>query len=120
MWTYEQRTGRLRIGAKVRAVGYSGHGSGKNNPDMQSAPRAGPIPAGRYAIGKPYDTTAHGPHVLRLTPLDGTDTFGRSGFLIHGDSRARPGTASIGCIILDRATREAIARSGDAEIEVVA
>jgi hypothetical protein len=45
--------------------------------------------------------------------------FGRSGFLIHGDSIIRPGTASRGCIILAREIREQIAASGDADLEVV-
>jgi hypothetical protein len=56
---------------------------------------------------------------MALIPKEGTDTFGRSGFLIHGDSVAMPGTASHGCIILSRDLREQISASGDNQLEVV-
>ena len=119
MWTYDQSTGALsRDGAPI-GDGYSGFESGKNNPEMQNVHDVGPIPQGRYEIGPPHDTTTHGPHVLPLTPLDGTDTFGRDGFLIHGDSIAHPGAASHGCIILSRDLRNLISDSGDPELEVV-
>jgi hypothetical protein len=52
-------------------------------------------------------------------PDPGTETFGRGEFRIHGDSIAHPGTASHGCIILPRAVRDAIWRSGDRALEVV-
>jgi Protein of unknown function (DUF2778) len=47
-----------------------------------------------------------------LTPDPSNDMCGRSGFLIHGDSVSHPGDASDGCIILSRAEREAIVKSG--------
>ena len=53
-----------------------------------------------------------------LAPEPGTETFGRSGFMIHGDNIKAPGTASEGCIIQVRAIREAFWNSGDREIEV--
>jgi hypothetical protein len=119
MWIYDQATGALSRDDKPVAEGYSGFGDGKDNPVMQNVPDTGPIPRGVYAIGPPHDTTTHGPHVMALTPVDGTDTFGRSGFLIHGDSIEHPGTASHGCIILARAIRDEIASSGDNQIQVV-
>lgn len=99
--------------------GYSGFGAGKNNPAMQAVADTGPIPVGQWEIGPPHDTPSHGPYVMALTPSAGTNTFGRSGFLIHGDSIAAPGTASHGCIILGRALREKIWQSGDHQIQVV-
>ena len=51
------------------------------------------------------------PFSLRLTPDPANDMCGRDGFLIHGDSIAHPGTASQGCIILNRLQREHIAAS---------
>jgi hypothetical protein len=39
---------------------------------------------------------------------------------MHGDSKAHPGSASHGCVILPRATREEVWQSGDRELEVVA
>lgn len=96
------------------ALGYSGHGEGKNNPALQETPNVGPIPYGLWRIvGPPFDTPTHGPFVMRLEPCEGTQTFGRDGFLIHGDSKIAAGTASHGCIVLPRATRERIWDSGD-------
>jgi hypothetical protein len=55
---------------------------------------------------------------MALTPV-GHTAHGRTRFLIHGDSIRHPGNASEGCIVLDRAARQAIATSGDNDIEVV-
>jgi hypothetical protein len=56
---------------------------------------------------------------MPLTPADGTDTFGRGGFFIHGASAIHPGESSHGCIILPRAARLQIAGSGDTDLLVV-
>jgi hypothetical protein len=119
MWTFEQQTGDLRYEGKVVASGYSGHEAGKNNPKMQHVPCIGPIPEGYYTIASPIDTASHGPYVLHLTPFQHNQMFGRSGFLIHGDSVKQPGTASEGCVILGRMVREAIWQSGDRTLRVV-
>ena len=98
----------------------AGAGSGKNNPEMQQVANVGPIPAGEWAIqGPPVDTTGHGPYVLKLDPAPYTETFGRSGFLMHGDSKEHPGCASEGCVILPRDVREKVWESGDRELQVV-
>jgi len=119
MWTYQQSSGRLSRDGIFIADGYSGLGEGKNNPTMQDVHDKGPLPRGRYLIGRPIDTTTHGPFVLPLTPDPGNTMFGRSGFLIHGDSKQHPGSASIGCIILGPEFRHMIADSGDTELAVV-
>jgi len=83
-------------------------------------PNAGPIPRGRWEItGGPFVHPRAGRYTLRLAPMPETDTFGRSGFLIHGDSVSSPGNASTGCIILDLTYREEIWISGDRDLEVV-
>ena len=120
MWCYVQRTGQLLHDGQLTGTGYSGHGDGKNNPDMQKVHDVGPIPCGDYSIGPPHDTTTHGPYVMALTAKPGTDTFGRSGFLMHGDSKENPGTASLGCIIQARPVREIVGNSGDPDLQVVA
>lgn len=121
MWRYQQSTGQLHNDEMVlTAIGYSGHEEGLNNPALQSVPNVGPTPQGIYDVGEPKDTEKHGPYVLRLTPKEGTDTFGRSGFLAHGDSIIKPGTASEGCIVLPLLARQRIWDSGDHTIEVVA
>lgn len=112
MWTYQQATGKiLDPNGLVVGFGYSGKGKHKNDPESQSVPNQGPIPEGYYLIGAPHDTLTHGPYVLPLTPDPLNKMFGRSGFLIHGDSIVAPGTASEGCIIAARYIREDIAGS---------
>lgn len=122
-WTYAQRSGQLREDGALVAVGYSGFGEGKNNPALQAVHDVGPIPRGDYHITGPECVDApgpHGPYVLRLTPASGTNTHGRSGFLIHGDSAEHPSAASHGCIVLPRAVREWIVESGAAYLTVTA
>ena len=120
-WTYAQKTGELQQDGKHIAVGYSGAGAGKNNPAMESVRDVGPIPCGDWTIvGPPVDTPDHGLYVLKLQPNAETDTFGRTGFLMHGDSKESPGCASHGCVIMPRAVREQVWTSGDRDFEVVA
>ena len=81
--------------------GYSGTGSGRNNPDLSGVRNVGPIPSGRWLMRA--DVAAP---VIGLEPLAGTATFGRSGFLVHGDNAA--GDASRGCIVLSRGLRQVL------------
>lgn len=125
---FEQATGRFVIlvheedqeRVVYETAGYAGRGSGKNNPDAQSVRAHGPIPVGHWRIGRSFNHLRFGPLVSRLNAMPGTETYGRSGFLIHGDSKTRPGDASSGCIILGRAAREAIHHWGPRHLEVVA
>ena len=48
---------------------------------------------------------------MRLLPAPGTNTHGRSGFLIHGDNVMKDKSASEGCIILGPKIRQQIADS---------
>ena len=116
-WQYSQLTGQLSHDGADVAVGYSGFGEGRNNPDLQAEPNVGPLPVGKYTIGAPHDTPTHGPYVLRLEPDPENDMLGRAGFLIHGDNATS--TASHGCIILPRAIRTQIWASGDRALVVV-
>lgn len=121
-WVYSQALGVLNdASGALSGTGYSGHGIGLNNPDYQNVPDVGPIPQGSYAIDAPIDSPTHGPYVLPLTPLNGTETFGRSGFLIHGDEVQHVGEhlASLGCIIMPRSVRELIWASSDHTLEVI-
>ncbi len=119
MWIYNQSSGELLQDGLCVATGYSGFGSGKNNPSAQALPNIGPIPVGRYIIGPALQTKLFGPLVMRLTPCAGTQTFGRSGFLIHGDSIKQPGTASHGCIILPRTARLLVSKSHSKQLRVI-
>lgn len=121
MWTYNQANGNLSRNGAVAGIGYSGaEPDGKNNPSLQASHNVGPIPQGKYTIeGPPFSSSRHGPFVLRLEPDEGNEMFGRSGFLMHGDNIEHPGTASEGCIIMPRAVRETVWKSGDIELQVV-
>ena len=119
-WEYSQSTGILTHNGSHIATGYSGHGAGKNNPGMQEVANVGPCPQGHYTIGPPRDSPHVGPYAMPLTPVPGTETFGRAAFMIHGDSIVHPGTASEGCIILLRDAREQIVASQDEELVVTA
>jgi hypothetical protein len=118
-WAYSQGSGELRFNGRVVARGYSGAGkkkaSGRNNPGMEAAVAKGPIPRGRWTIGRSYQHAALGPVCMNLDPVD-HDALGRSLFRIHGNNRTDD--ASHGCIILDRATRTMIAQSADKVLEV--
>lgn len=59
-----------------------------------------------------------GHDVLPLTPI-GHNAHGRTGFFIHGDSVARPGTASEGCIVLPHDVRVRLNAGTDKTLQVV-
>jgi hypothetical protein len=119
MWIYNQSNGTFSKNGHFVGHGYSGFGVGKNNPALQNLVGVGPIPEGSYEIGPPHDTTTHGPHVMALSPEEGTDTFGRGGFLIQGDSIEHPGTASHGCIVLADDLRVQVSSSSDTQLRVI-
>jgi hypothetical protein len=121
-WRYFQSTGNLFDPAgAIECVGYSGHGEGLNNPAFQNVPCVGPLPQGAYSIGEPFDDPEHGRYCLRLEPLEGTETFGRTGFLCHGDKISAPGQhkASLGCLIADLIARNRMGTSSDRVLEVL-
>jgi hypothetical protein len=109
---YNQKTGMLKA-SNFSAEGYAGHGLGKNNPEMEHVKNIGPLPKGKYLIGKPYDSPNTGPFTLPLIPDPSNKMYGRGDFKIHGDSINAPGTASHGCIILPRNIRMQINQSPD-------
>jgi hypothetical protein len=115
---YIQSTGYLYHGDVFKGAGYSGHGIGYNNPNAESLSGMGPIPTGKYLIGKFYDHPHLGVVVAPLVALG--DCFRRSGFFIHGDNQSLNHSASDGCIILNHDLRCLIRDSGDTQLKVVA
>lgn len=122
MWLWIQKTGELLHNGVHVCFGYSGKddgdgipepGEGKNDPTKQQERSTGPIPCGLWSIFPPYFSETKGPYVMRLMAHRDTVTFGRSGFLIHGDSKSNPGSASLGCIVLPPRIRQRIWESGD-------
>lgn len=120
-WTYHQSSGCIASDSgAIAGVGYSGKGISKNLPSAQSVEGLGPIPEGCYTIEEPIDSPVHGPLAMHLLPDPENEMFGRSLFMVHGDSKTDPGNASEGCIILPRSVREAIWQSGDRALKVIA
>ena len=121
-WEYSQSSGQLthidnQTGARTQVgTGYAGAGLGKNNPNMQNVPNVGPIPQGNYTIG---NATTRGPLTLPLTPHGDTNTFGRSGFRLHGDNSHGDQSASKGCIVATPNVRSQINNSPDRELRVI-
>ncbi|MGH9418017.1 MAG: tlde1 domain-containing protein [Terriglobales bacterium] len=127
-WEYSQSEGTIAHvfpdGArKLIGSGYSGFGSALDDPAAQDEDKLGPIPRGSWIIGPQQNhSLADGRGTLiaamPLAPAPGNTTV-RKDFWIHGDTAAHNHTASQGCIVLPRDTRNAIARSGDSRLEVV-
>lgn len=110
-WLYVQSTGKLyRPDGSHCADCYSGHGSGINNPAMQTVENVGPIPVGLYVIGEVDDHK--GPLTIHLVPDPLNDMHGRHRFLLHGDNHFMNHTASEGCIVAPPAARAEVASVG--------
>lgn len=119
-WTYKQSTGTF-IFEETQILGgcYSGKGEGKNNPAMQNVKYVGPLPCGKYTMGQPFVSRVHGPFAIPLTPDPSNEMFGRSEFLIHGDSLEHPGEASEGCIVALPRVRQILWNSGVRDLLVI-
>lgn len=85
---------------------------------MERIPNVGPLPKGKYTFSAPFKSQKTGRFTMRLHALPGTDLFGRSDFMIHGDSESHPGEASTGCIVLRLRVRNNMWNSGDHTIIV--
>ncbi|MEM5311264.1 tlde1 domain-containing protein [Paraburkholderia sp. JHI869] len=118
-WVYSQSTGRLTRNGVTTGTGYSGRGAGRNNGSMQRSRGAALIPRGTYTISAPFHHNHAGNYTMRLTPQLGTNTFGRSGFMMHGDSARHPDEASEGCVIQSYSARHQVWTSGDRTLQVV-
>lgn len=116
---YVQSTGELIGLPEGKVIGYSGQPPHVNSTGSQGIHGAGPIPRGLWKVGAFADSSHMGPLAIELQAADGTETFGRTGFFVHGDSASHPGFASHGCIILPRGARQAIVDNAVTEIEVV-
>jgi hypothetical protein len=119
MTTFVVKDGQLTLTDGSTASAYSGSSQAWDDPTREAEKGVGPIPAGTWAIGAPHDSPHTGPFSLPLEPVAGTETFGRSGFLIHGDSAAEDHTASHGCLVCSRGARMAIDEDPDRTLVVI-
>jgi len=121
---YSQSTGQMTCtddtsGQQViNESGYSGHGAGVNNPALQNQRSVGPLPRGSYSMGSGQNRARTGPVSIFLNPAASNSMFGRSGFFIHGDNSQGNQSASRGCVIMSRATRNAISQAGGGTLNV--
>ncbi|MHB1571984.1 MAG: RHS repeat-associated core domain-containing protein, partial [Solirubrobacteraceae bacterium] len=126
-WQYSQSTGTLvhisdQTGKTTATYygSYSGFGKGLNNPNMESVRNMGPIPQGDWSIGPPHSDGHLGPFVMNLSPMPGTNTFGRTLFRWHGNLKSGPPfRASHGCIVSSPWVRHIVWKSGDHKLVVV-
>jgi type VI secretion system (T6SS) effector TldE1-like protein len=121
MHTYEQATGRWSWNGVLMWVGFSGHGTGLNNPAFEQVHMVGPIVRGGFTIGPPTDDAKLGKFIMPLIPKPGTNTFGRSGFFLHGDEADDyDESASLGCVVKSpEAERIRVWATGDRDLTVV-
>lgn len=119
MWTWVIGTGRMvsPIG-KTLTTGYAGAPGAINDPTQVDRVNIGPLPPGLYYIGAPVEVPRN-PYFVPLDPSPLNAMHGRSGFGMHSDAPARPGTASEGCIVLTSDARHTIVSSGDRWLQVV-
>ena len=119
-WTFEIPTGKYYDPqGNYISTGYAGHGVGVDNIADEDIPDEGPIPEGTYQMGPWFNDPEKGPIVCHLTPEPGVNDYGRSSFMVHGDSIKNPGQASLGCAVADHATRLAMSQSEDQILSVV-
>ncbi len=119
-WVYDVRKKSFTHNGEYKfSAMYAGAEGYKNDHQFEKLSGKGPLPRGKYLItGKPFKHPRAGQYTLRLTPYPGNTMYGRSGFLIHGDSNEHPGEASNGCIVLAPGFRHEIYESGDRELIV--
>lgn len=124
MLTFHIRSGLLGFddGTVLQTGAWSGHGAGRNNPDMQGAHGVGPLPVGEYTIGSLIHNGGHlGPDIMRLDMIPGTgESHGRGDFYLHGAAINNPAMSSDGCVIAQHNTRLTVNGMRDRRIRVVA
>ena len=111
MLTYSQSSGELTLRAVVLAVGYSGEGLARNTPANEGMILRGPIPRGKYLVGKPF--RFRGKLIMRLRPAKPTARKQR--YYLH------TGPESKGCINVPAEKLAPIARiveNGERELQV--
>ncbi|MGH2409345.1 MAG: tlde1 domain-containing protein [Chloroflexota bacterium] len=126
-WEYSQSKGTMTHVApdgtrKLVGTGYSGVGSALDDTAAQDVGNTGPIPRGAWTIGPQQDHPLRGGRHLTaampLSPAPGNASH-RNNYWIHGDTAEHNHTASEGCIVLSREARDAVAGSGDTQLQVV-
>jgi hypothetical protein len=117
---YRQSTGELfdPTGALIE-TGYSGAQPYVDKASAEWRKNLGPIPTGDYEIMPGYDHDNLGPVSMPLAPAPDNTMYGRDDFFCHGDNQDMDQSASQGCIIMSRSTRDMMNASVTRELTVV-
>lgn len=112
-WVYSQSLGHLYLcdSQDVRALvatGYSGAVGHQNRTESEQLKSLGPIPRGVWRLDAAFNHVRLGLRCIPLEAVEEKKAFGRDGFFIHGDNSRGDRSASHGCIILDRKSRDLI------------
>src|SRR2546428_8933980 len=105
---YEISSGQIRHNDAYLGTGWAGQGEFKSDPNSTDVPDRGPLPRGRYTIGRAYHHDHLGRVVMNLEPYHTNQMFHRADFRIQGASILNPETSSKGCMVQIRSVREAI------------
>jgi len=125
---YDSSSGRLTCTddttgqQSVDEICYSGAPNAVNDPSQQDVPFVGPIPIGDYLIGTGVGNRGTGPQSLPLTLAPNNTLFPSTrdpnSFLVHGDNSQGNQSASQGCVICSRGTRDTINAAGGGSLNV--
>lgn len=125
IYRYSQSTGEFIIettkGSQRLCYGYSGEGTARNNPAMQQQVN-GPIPRGRYTLGKllAKNTWSKKADILTLMPEKGVETFGRRpGMFLIVPSGVWRGDQYTAAIVVPQQVWDCILFHGQCVVEVV-
>lgn len=118
-WWFCLTSGRIVApgGDVIGPVCYSGMAELRS--PLDTALRGGPIPPGHWRMSGMRNSLKTGIRVIDLVPGPNTYTSGRSAFQVHGDSKLKPGNASMGCIIAPMWLRLKMWNEGHHQLVVV-
>jgi peptidoglycan hydrolase-like protein with peptidoglycan-binding domain len=94
---YDVSSGTVTLPDGTKLEAHSGRGTAQDDPNSQKQRNRGTTPTGTYKL-TPREARYHGVAALRLTPINGTNTHGRDGFLAHSYMLGPKGE-SHGCVV---------------------
>lgn len=126
-WIFKQSTGQIFDPNNVQVdLAWSGYGEYRNRPEFQDKKHIGPLPRGKYIIGKAFHHPKLGKLTMVLTPFPENEMYGRSEMCVHGYSKDNPKTqvnetllSSHGCVVTEYEIRKMIDESDDKILEVI-
>ncbi|ETO14761.1 hypothetical protein RFI_22607 [Reticulomyxa filosa] len=116
-FSYKSREGKFCLNGGntyVDQEAYSGNSTYYNDETAQHLKNQGPIPVNTWKVTAITDKK--GKHTLVLAEENVKNSYGRDGFLIHGDNQKKNHTASEGCIIVGPTIRKQIKKNDLIEV----